>query len=173
MEEAVEPLKSSNYFIGWLRSLENTLKGVSVGAIVTIVMQSSSATVGMVIGLASQNVITVTAGIAVMLGAELGTCADTLVASVGRSKAAIKTGLFHLMFNLITIILGMMLLPYFTNIVGYVSQGSSIQQTIANAHMLFNGLGVILMLPFVPLFESFLHKIVNVRAGTISTVQSP
>ena len=68
MEEAVEPLKRANYFVGWLRTLEDPWKGMPVGAVVTVVIQSSSATVGMVIGLASQQLISLPAGIAVMLG---------------------------------------------------------------------------------------------------------
>lgn len=161
IEEAVEPLKQSNYFVSWLHSLESTWRGAMTGALVTVVIQSSSATLGMVIGLASENMISLTAGIAVMLGAELGTCADTLVASIGRSKAAVKTGLFHLLFNITTILLGMILLPYFTQLVNFISSGNSVQQTIANAHMLFNGLGVIIMLPFLGIYESILEKIVG------------
>lgn len=162
IEEAVEPLKQSNYFVAWLHSLENTWKGMMTGALVTVVIQSSSATLGMVIGLASENMISLTAGIAVMLGAELGTCADTLVASIGRSKAAVKTGLFHLLFNITTILLGMILLPWFTQLVLFISSGYSPQQTIANAHMLFNGLGVIIMLPFLSIYESVLEKVTGV-----------
>ncbi len=116
MEEAVAPLKDSQYFVSWLQTLENPWKGMFTGAFVTLIIQSSSATVGMVIGLASKGLISITAGIAVMLGAELGTCADTLVASIGRSKAAIKTGLFPLLFNVSTIFLGLILLPLFTKL---------------------------------------------------------
>ena len=130
------------------------------GALVTLVVQSSSATVGIVIGLASKGLISITAGIAVMLGAELGTCADTLVASIGRSKAAIKTGLFHLLFNISTIFLGLILLPLFTKLVLIISQGSSAQQTIANAHMLFNISGVIIMIPFLHLYERVLNFLI-------------
>jgi phosphate:Na+ symporter len=160
MEEAVEPLKKSDYFVTWLQSLETTWKGMFTGALVTVVIQSSSATVGMVIGLASKGLMTITAGIAVMLGAELGTCADTLLASIGRTKAAIKAGLFHLLFNVVTITLGMLVLPYFTQLVMSISSNSSPQQTIANAHMLFNGLGVLVMLPFLGYYEKFLNFIV-------------
>jgi len=161
IEEAVEPLKNSQYFVGWLHSLENTWYGAMVGVVVTIVIQSSSATMGMVIGLASQEVLTLTAAIAVLLGAELGTCADTLVASVGRSRAAVKTGLFHFLFNLITILLGVLLLPYFTKLVLYVSAGQTLQRAIANAHLLFNILGVIAVLPFISPFERFVNALVN------------
>ena len=159
MEGAVEPLKNSNYFVSWLQSLENTWKGMMTGAVVTVLVQSSSATVGMVIGLANQDLITITAGIAVMLGAELGTCADTLIASIGRSRAAIKTGMFHLLFNVFTIFLGMLMLPFFTQLVLTISNGASASQTIANAHMLFNGLGVIVMVPFLSLYERLLQWI--------------
>ena len=160
MEEAVAPLKDSNYFISWMHSLDTTWKGVSTGALVTLVIQSSSATVGMVIGLASQNLISLSASISVMLGAELGTCADTLVASVGRNRAAIRTGVFHLVFNLITITLGVIFLSGFTNFILYISGNASVSQKIANAHMLFNALGVIILVPFVPLLEKLMKRIV-------------
>ncbi|HEX2536389.1 MAG TPA: Na/Pi symporter [Chitinophagaceae bacterium] len=166
IEEAVAPLKESDYFVHWLVTLEHTWKGLLTGTAVTIAVQSSSATVGMVIGLANQDLISLTAGIAVMLGAELGTCADTLIASVGRSRAAVKTGLFHLLFNILTILLGMLLLPYFTALVLWVSRGMGVAQTIANAHMLFNGLGVLVLLPFLPLFEQLLERSFPEKKGT-------
>jgi phosphate:Na+ symporter len=160
MEEAVEPLKESRYFVSWLASLESTWKGMATGALVTVVVQSSSATLGMVISLASQGLLTLTAAIAVMLGAELGTCADTLISSIGRSKAAVRTGLFHLLFNVTTILLGMILLPFFTQLVLLISRGMELSQTVANAHMLFNGLGVLVMLPFLGLYERILIRLI-------------
>ena len=160
MEEAVAPLKDSNYFISWMHSLDTTWKGVSTGAIVTLVIQSSSATVGMVIGLASQSLISFGASVSVMLGAELGTCADTLVASVGRNRAAVRTGVFHLVFNIITITLGIIFLAPFTSMVLSISGDATVSQKIANAHMLFNTLGVILLVPFVPLLERLMKKLV-------------
>ena len=160
MEEAVEPLKKSDYFVTWLHGLETTWKGMFTGAFVTLIIQSSSATVGMVIGLASKGLMSITAAIAVMLGAELGTCSDTLVASIGRSKAAIRTGLFHLLFNVFTILLGMIFLSYFTQLVLFVSRNASPEQTVANAHMLFNGLGVLIMIPFLGAYERLLNFIV-------------
>lgn len=159
MEEAVEPLRQSSYFVGWLQSLENPWRGLFTGTIVTIILQSSSATVGMVIGLASRSLITIAGSIAVMLGAELGTCADTLIASVGRTREAVKTGIFHLLFNISTVVLAMLSLPFFTHLILFISKGASLSQTIANAHMLFNGLGVLIMLPFLPLYEKLLFRI--------------
>ena len=161
MEEAVAPLKENNFFVSWLKTLETPWRGVLAGAVVTVVLQSSSATVGMVITLAGQGLMNVSAGIAVMLGAELGTCADTLVASIGRSKAAVKTGLFHLIFNIATISLGLLLLHPFTNAVLALSGKAEVQKVIANAHVLFNTAGVLLALPLLPLFEKLMHTLVS------------
>jgi phosphate:Na+ symporter len=95
-----------------------------------------------------------------MLGAELGTCADTLVATVGRSRNAIRTGVFHLVFNIITISLGIIFLGMFTKLVLFISGEASLSQKIANAHMLFNTLGVLLLVPFTGWLEKLMMKIV-------------
>jgi phosphate:Na+ symporter len=74
IEESVAPLRQSPRFANWMLALENPVKGVGIGALVTLIIQSSSATVGMVIALGAKKLITITAATAVMLGAELGTC---------------------------------------------------------------------------------------------------
>jgi phosphate:Na+ symporter len=105
MENAVEPLKDEAFFNEWMKKTENPLLGAIIGAIVTLIIQSSSATVGMAIILSKKGLISLTGGIAVMLGAELGTCSDTLLATIKGNRQALKTGLFHITFNLLTIIL--------------------------------------------------------------------
>ena len=104
MERAVEPLRDDKRFVQWMTMLETPLRGVGVGAIVTIIIQSSSATVGMIITLAKKELLSLSAGIAVMLGSELGTCADTLLATIRSDRQSVKTGLFHLFFNIISMI---------------------------------------------------------------------
>jgi phosphate:Na+ symporter len=158
IEEAVAPLRNDPQFLTWLQSLETTWKGMLAGAVVTVLVQSSSATLGMVIGLASQGLISLAASIAVMLGAELGTCADTLVASIGRTRAAVKTGMFHLLFNITTITVGMLSLPWFTQLVLILSKNVSLEQKVATAHMLFNTLGVLLVIPFLGAMERLLNR---------------
>lgn len=164
MEEAVKPLRDSGSFKDWMLQLENPFSGAAVGGLVTLIFQSSSATVGMVVGLGAQQLITLPAAIAVMLGAELGTCSDTLIASVGRSRAAIKTGAFHLLFNLLSIFLGLLLIHAFTDLVLSISNGVSLPRKIANAHMLFNVLGVLLFAPFASQFDRLLDRIVVAQA---------
>ncbi|MBX7172928.1 MAG: Na/Pi symporter [Pyrinomonadaceae bacterium] len=157
MENAVEPLKSSQYFKDVIASFENPLQGALAGAGIAAVIQSSSATVALAITLAKQSLITLPAAVAVMLGAELGTCADTLLATVRSNRQALKTGLFHFSFNLITIIIGLILFLPFVGLIEYVSNGAAIKTQIANAHLIFNILGVIGFIGFVPVIEKTLN----------------
>ncbi|MDX2282790.1 MAG: Na/Pi symporter [Bacteroidia bacterium] len=149
IESSVEPLKESAQFREWMAGLERPVPGALIGGLVTLIIQSSSATVGMVITLAKQDLVTLPAGIAVLLGAELGTCSDTLIAGMASGREALKTGLFHLVFNLITILLALLFFQPFVSLVAWISGGQEIDQQIANAHVFFNTLGVLLFLPFV------------------------
>lgn len=161
IEESVAPLRQNPRFADWMLALENPLKGVGIGALVTLIIQSSSATVGMIIALGAKKLISITAAIAVMLGAELGTCSDTLLASIGRSRQAVKTGIFHLFFNVITIISALIFFSPFGQLVSYISGGAPLERQIANAHVLFNCLGVLLFIPFVPLAERLINHVIK------------
>jgi phosphate:Na+ symporter len=164
MERGVEPFKDNPEFADWMLKMENPYAGAGTGALVTLIIQSSSATVGMVITLAKKGLITLSAGIAVMLGAELGTCADTLLATIKSNRQALKTGLFHLFFNMTTILIALLLFPLFVKLVLSISGKAELQQQVANAHMLFNILGVLLFLPFVGLAERALNKMLPDKA---------
>jgi phosphate:Na+ symporter len=159
MERGVEPFRDDPRFADWMQHLGSPVTGAGTGALVTLIIQSSSATVGMVITLAKKGMIALGAGIAVMLGAELGTCADTLLATIRSSRSAIKTGLFHFSFNLTTITLALLLFPLFTGLVRQISGGSSLEQQVANAHMLFNSLGVMLFLPLLGPIERLFNRL--------------
>lgn len=164
MENAVEPLKDNPVFLEWLKNTENPISGSLIGALVTLVIQSSSATVGMAIILTKKGLLSLTGGIAVMLGAELGTCSDTLLATIKGTRAALKTGLFHLFFNLVTIVAGLLLFEPFGNMVSYLSIGASMERSLANAHMLFNTLGVVIFVWLVPTSEKLLNYILPEKA---------
>jgi len=159
MERAVEPLRDEKRFVQWMTMLETPLRGVGVGAIVTIIIQSSSATVGMIITLAKKELLSLSAGIAVMLGSELGTCADTLLATIRSDRQSVKTGLFHLFFNIISISVGLLIFPWFVQLIEKISGNANLQQKIANAHMIFNIGGVLLFIPFVSVVEKLLDKL--------------
>ncbi len=113
----------------------------------------------MAIILSKKGLISLTGGIAVMLGAELGTCSDTLLATIKGSRQALKTGLFHVTFNLLSIVLGLILFYPFIELVKYISSGASVERTVANAHMIFNIAGVLIFIWTIPFFEKVLNKI--------------
>jgi phosphate:Na+ symporter len=159
MENAVEPLKDNPLFLEWLKKTEDPIKGSLIGALVTLIIQSSSATVGMAIILSKKGLLSLAGGIAVMLGAELGTCSDTILATIKGSRQAIKTGLFHLTFNILSIVLGLIFFYPFLSLVETLSKNAPIERAVANAHMIFNISGVLIFVWFVPLFETVLNKL--------------
>lgn len=168
MEHAVEPLREHEYFLKYMSALNNRFTGALTGALVTLIIQSSSATMGMVITLAKKGLIELSGAIAVMLGAELGTCSDTLLATIRSNREAVKTGLFHLIFNILTISCGLLVFPLFVQMITSLSGNAALKQQIANAHILFNVLGVILFLPFVGITERLLNKWLPVKEDTVA-----
>ena len=159
MENAVEPLKEKAFFSEWMKKTENPLVGAMIGALVTLIIQSSSATVGMAIILTKKGFLSLMGGIAIMFGAELGTCSDTLLATIKGSRQAIKTGLFHLIFNLLSVIIGLIFFYPFVELVKTISEGAPIERALANAHVLFNVLGVAIFVWTIPVFEKVLNKL--------------
>ena len=165
IEKAMEPFEEYQPFLKWMETLgDNTLLGAGVGALFTILVQSSSATVAIIVTLASQGLISLPAGIALMLGAEVGTCADTLVATIGRDRPAIRTGVFHLIFNLACAAVGIIFAGQLATLAkwlsGMVGAGDDIARQIANAQVIFNILGVVLVIGFLPLIARGLEKLI-------------
>lgn len=165
IESATEPFRDYPQFINWMESLgQNTLQGVLVGGLFTILIQSSSATLAIVVTLASQGFISLATGIALMLGAEVGTCADTLVATIGRERPAIRTGVFHLIFNLASASIGLLFISQLTTLSVWISTlvgaGDNVARQIANAQLIFNLLGVLLVLGFLPWIARGLERLI-------------
>lgn len=160
MEFAVEPYKENAVFVEWLKKTENPWRGAALGALVTLIIQSSSATMGMAIVLAKTGTLTLAGGIAIMIGAELGTVSDTLLATIHGSRAALKTALFHLFFNLISIVLGLLFFGPLVEFIQFISGSADIDRMIANGHMLFNSLGVLLFVWTIPIAERLLNRLV-------------
>ncbi len=171
MELAVEPLKTHAYFKELILSFEDPIRGALAGAGISAVIQSSSATVALAITLAKQSLITLPAAIAVMLGAELGTCADTLLATVRSTRPALKTGLFHFAFNLVSVIVGLLLFGSLVSIVEFASFGADIKRQIANAHLMFNLIGVAACAFLIPTAERLLNFMIPDEAPVLAEPQ--
>jgi phosphate:Na+ symporter len=166
IDDAMRPFRTYQPFIDLMQTLGSSpLLGALVGAIFTVIIQSSSATVAIVITLASSGLIGLPAGIAIMLGAEVGTCSDTLLATLGRGRPAIRTGLFHLVFNLISAVLGIIFAPYLVQLVLAVSPGAGVGRQVANAQILFNLIGVVLVIGFLPAIARGLEWIIPDAPG--------
>lgn len=146
IEAAVEPMRENPRVREWLLRTETPWFGALVGAGVTVLLQSSSATMGIVIAMASQQLLTLESGVALMLGAEVGTCADTLVATVGRNRAAVRAGVFHLLFNIASASVGLLAVGGLLALSRLVSGNAPVERQIANAHVLFNVIGALLAL---------------------------
>lgn len=162
--DAAAPLEGAPAVREWLVQLEQPLLGVLAGAAATVAIQSSSAMMGIVITLAGGGLISLPAGVAIMLGAEIGTCADTLLATLGRSRAAVRAGLFHLLFNIASVGVGLLLLDQLAAFAAFSADGTG--QRIANAHVLFNVAGALLALPFTGLAARGLTRLLPDRADT-------
>ncbi|HVF17002.1 MAG TPA: Na/Pi symporter, partial [Steroidobacteraceae bacterium] len=154
---AVEPLKEVPELKEWLTRFEVPLLGVMAGAAATIALQSSSAMMGLIIVLAGEGLISLPAGLALMLGAEIGTCADTIIASLGRSRAALRAGLFHLFFNVVSVAIGVVLLGVLARFA--TATATEVSQQVANAHVAFNVSGALIFLLVTPWIAKSLERL--------------
>ncbi len=160
IDEAMKPFRDYQPFINLMATLgKNPILGAAIGALFTVLIQSSSATVAIVITLAGSGLISLPAGIALMLGAEVGTCADTLVSTIGRGRPALRTGVFHLLFNLTSALLGIIFASQLAQVVLAIS-GDDVGRQIANAQIIFNVIGVVAVIGFVPLIVRVLERLI-------------
>ena len=161
MSDAMKPLRTHVEFISMLRGLENPVLGVLSAAAFTALIQSSSAFTGIIIVLSQQNLITLEAGIPMVLGANIGTCITAGLASIGTSREAKRVALAHVIFKIVGVLLFIFWIPTFANIIRSLANqfDSGTARQIANAHTIFNvslGIG---FLPFTALFGRFILKI--------------
>ncbi|NNM30113.1 MAG: Na/Pi cotransporter family protein, partial [Akkermansiaceae bacterium] len=149
MSDSAAPLRTYEPFMDFMQRMTNPLLGIAVGALFTALIQSSAATTGLVIVMASSGLVSLEAGIALIFGANLGTCATAMLASIGRPREAVRAGVVHVLFNLIGVALWAGFIPQFAEAVRVISpsypeveEASRLAfespRQIANAHTLFN-----------------------------------
>ena len=149
MGAAMSPLKESEAFISLMTKFDNPLLGILVGALFTAVIQSSSASVGILQALASTGMIPLSSAVFVLFGQNIGTCITAVLASIGMKVNAKRTTVIHLLFNIIgTVLFTVICLvtPYVTWIEAMTPGDPAAQ--IANAHTVFNIVTTLLLLPF-------------------------
>ncbi len=149
MGDSTRPLQSYAPFIDFMKNMDSPLMGIAFGALFTALVQSSSATTGIVIVLASQGFLSLDAGIALIFGANIGTCFTAWLASLGKSQEAKRAVAVHVLFNIAGVMLWFLFIPQLAELVREVSpQSDHLKNTarlaaetprqIANAHTIFN-----------------------------------
>lgn len=160
MSDAMVPLRESQTFVDMVTKFSNPILGILVGAVFTAVIQSSSASVGILQALAMGGVINLHSAVFVLFGQNIGTCITAVLASVGTSRNAKRTTLIHLMFNMIgtAIFVTLCLFLPFTDWMVSLAPNDPVSQ-IANVHTIFNLTTTILLLPFGSLLEKLAIRI--------------
>lgn len=161
MSTSMEPLQNFQPFLDFMVKFQNNpFLCVLIGLIVTAVIQSSSASIGILQALALQNLIGIRGAIFILCGQNIGTCVTALLSSVGTNKTAKRTAVVHLLFNVIGSVL-FILIVLFTPFTDWISiiEGGTVTQ-IAVSHLLFNLLATLVMFPFAKYLAKLACKIV-------------
>ncbi len=160
MSSSMEPLTNSEVFKEVLVTIgDNWPIGILAGAVITAVLQSSSATTGILVGLATAGAIDIKIALPIVFGCNIGTCVTAILSSVGANKTAHKAAAMHLIFN----ILGTIIFIPFLGILGdfvYKLSPNDVQRQIANAHTVFNIVNTMIMLPFSKYLIIIVNKII-------------
>lgn len=161
MEAAVSPLSESPEFAGLFASFSNPVIGVLVGAGVTAIIQSSSASIGILQALSSTGIITWSSAIPIILGQNIGTCITPILASIGASKNAKRTAAVHLSFNIIGTCVFLIVIYTIQSISPFSFWDLPIDKGgIANFHTTFNVCVTLMFLPFVGLLEKLVIHLI-------------
>ena len=149
MSGAVSPLKDNSTFTGMLTAFSNPVLGMAAGAVLTAVIQSSSASVGILQALCMSGAVTYGTALPIIMGQNIGTCVTALISSIGASKNAKRAAFIHLYFNLIGTILFMAVFYFINHFVNFAFLSNTAGAAgIAVIHSLFNIGCAIVLFPF-------------------------
>mgnify|MGYP002794245235 FL=1 len=173
MGEVMKPLAGSPVFVDLMGKVSSVpVLGVVLGAVMTLVVQSSSATIAVLQNFASQagpdgvsSVIGLTGAIPILLGDNIGPTITALLASIGQSKNAKRTAIAHSIFNISGSCVFIFLIPWFAKFVQFISPKGNevdvISRQIANAHTTFNIVCTLVWLPLIPLMVKIVTTIIR------------
>jgi phosphate:Na+ symporter len=167
-----------------MQEMENPLLGIIAGAVFTAVVQSSAATMAVVIALASQGLIPLEAGIAVVLGANVGTCLTAMLAAIGKPAEAAQVGVVHLLFNVLGVLFWVFFIPQLADLVRHISPShldlegtarlaAETPRQIANAHTVFSVSSTFILIWFVAPLARLAQRIVPARRQKTKSVGEP
>lgn len=162
MGAAMKPLHNCQLFLDLLTHLgHNYWLGILLGVFFTAFIQSSSAATGIIIALASQELISLPSSICFILGSNIGSCVTGLLASIGTSLAARRVAVAHLFLNIVGVV---SLLPFLSTFSNLVEQTAiSISRQIANAHTIFNIYNTLIIIPFTDILIRLVTILITKR----------
>ena len=182
MSDAMKPLRSYGPFLDLMAQMENPVLGILVAAAFTALVQSSSATTGVVIAMAGQGLITLDAGIALIFGSNVGTCVTALLASLGKPRDAWRASAIHVLFNVVGVAIWVWFIDDLARLVAHLSPvaeslsgveklAAETPRQVANAHTIFNVANTLLFLPFATQFARIVEVLVPDRevGGAVPT----
>lgn len=185
MGSVMKPLANSAVFIDLMGKVSDIpILGVGLGMIMTLVVQSSSATIAVLQNFASQagpdgvhSVIGLTGAIPILLGDNIGTTITALLASIGQSKNAKRTAIAHSIFNISGSVVFLFLIPWFSKFVQYISpKGEEIKiisRQIANAHTTFNIVCTLVWLPLIPVMVKIVTFLIRGEDKKLKPIYEP
>lgn len=161
MSGALKPLASTPMFKELIMAIGgNWFIGILAGLALTAILQSSSATTGILIALASTGDINMSVALPILFGCNIGTCVTALIASVGTTKTAHKAAAIHLLFNVIGTVLFIPFIGIMVTIVERMSPGD-VERQIANAHTIFNITATLLMVPLIKVLINIVNRVIK------------
>lgn len=165
MSQAIAPLKSMPAFIHWLIQFgEKPLLGILASTLFTAIIQSSGATIGLCVVMASEGLLSLESAMPLVLGANVGTCVTALLSTIGATTEGKRTAVAHTMFSIFGVVVFTPILVPFEKMVVSATHAmgtDTVMRQIANGHMLFNILSALLLIGFVPLFARLITALVK------------
>ena len=186
MSDAMVPLRSYPPFLEILEGLERPLAGILAGALFTAIVQSSAATVGIAIAMASEGLLALPAGIALALGANIGTAVTTALMGIlsAKSTEAVRASVVHVSFNIVGTLIWLPLIWLLVDMAVWISPSSpeldgvaraaaDVPRQIANANTLFNVINTLLFIGFTGWFAKMAERLVAERMPPAGVIVEP
>jgi phosphate:Na+ symporter len=164
MGEAMLPLATYQPVIELLSGATNPFVALAAGAVVTALIQSSSATTGIVIAISAAGLIDLPTGIAIILGANVGTCVTALLAAIGKGRPALRAAMVHVLVNLLGALVWLLLLRFLVDLVEFVNPSDvTSPRQLANAHTIFNLVNTVVFLALLTPLVALVTRLIPDR----------
>ena len=184
MSESMYPLREYSFFQEIISTLASPLFAILIATIITALVQSASATIGLVIVIASQGFISLETGIALVMGSNIGTCVTAILAAIGKPTEAVRAAVAHVLFNVFGVLIWFFFIPQLAQLVtltspiitGIDSSMNMIVQMprqIANAHTIFNVTNTLILICFTTYLAKLVEYLIPERVQVTTAIVKP